>query len=147
MVSNNVDSLSAFNFIHVIFMLQYIIVYFLKIGQGPLQKSLETTIFFLSGLTKIVSNNVESLSAFNFIHVNFLCQFFSLPVHIARWAHMRHFLSVCLSVRHWIKIHISESILCFLLTTVVELWTVFDEHYSLLDQSNNMGRCISTDHF
>ncbi len=27
---------------------------------------------------------------------------------------------------------------------VMELWTVFHEHYSLLDQSSNMGRCIST---
>ncbi len=27
---------------------------------------------------------------------------------------------------------------------VVELWTAFNEHYSLLGQSNNMGRCIST---
>ncbi len=29
---------------------------------------------------------------------------------------------------------------------VVELWTVFHEHYSLLGQSSIMGRCISTDH-
>ena len=26
---------------------------------------------------------------------------------------------------------------------VVDLWTVFHEHYSLLDQSSNMGHCIS----
>ncbi len=34
----------------------------------------------------------------------------SPPVHFARWAHMRRFLSVCLSV-NLIKIHISESII------------------------------------
>ena len=28
---------------------------------------------------------------------------------------------------------------------VVELWTVFHEHDSLLGQSSNMGCCISTD--
>ena len=37
---------------------------------------------------------------------------------------------------------------CERVTTVevVELWTVFHEHYSLLGQSRNMGRFISTDH-
>ncbi len=32
------------------------------------------------------------------------------PMHIARWAHMHRFLSVRLSVCHWIIIHVSESI-------------------------------------
>ena len=29
---------------------------------------------------------------------------------------------------------------------VMDLWTVFHEHYSLLVQSSDVGRCISTDH-
>ena len=41
--------------------------------------------------------------------------FLSPPVHIAQWAHMHRFPSVCPSVRlsicHWIIIHISESII------------------------------------
>ncbi len=42
----------------------------------------------------------------------FLCLYFLLspPMHIARWAHMHRFLSVCLSARHWIIIDISESL-------------------------------------
>ena len=39
---------------------------------------------------------------------------FDPPVHFARWAHMRHFLSVCvtfwLDQKYWIIIHFSESI-------------------------------------
>ncbi len=37
--------------------------------------------------------------------------FLSPPVHIARWAHMHRFLPVQPSVRHWIMIHISKSII------------------------------------
>ncbi len=33
----------------------------------------------------------------------------SPPVHIARWAHMRHFLSVCLSVWTWPKIRLDNN--------------------------------------
>ncbi len=45
-------------------------------------------------------------------HTNVTC-FLSKPVHIARWAHMHRFLSIRLSVCHWIilVIHISKSII------------------------------------
>ena len=43
-----------------------------------------------------------------YLSAYFLCNIFSPPLHIARWAHMHRFLSICPSVT-LLKIHISES--------------------------------------
>ncbi len=65
------------------------------------------TVYHTLKCSKIL--RVSNLPLFCPIH------FLSPPVHIARWAHMHRFLSVCLSVRlsvcHWIIIHISKSII------------------------------------
>ncbi len=47
---------------------------------------------------------------FCFKYIYCTLPFLSPPVHVARWAHRRHFLSVCLYKKFKNKIHISKSI-------------------------------------
>ncbi len=47
---------------------------------------------------------------------------------------------------HWLLPPINSCVPLPPTVEVVELWTIFDEHFSLLCQSSNIGRCISTDH-
>ncbi len=61
---------------------------------------------FIANLTK--PKSVQNSPGLRYIYYIW---FLSPPVHIARWAHMHRFLSVCPSVRHWTKIHNSESII------------------------------------
>ncbi len=42
--------------------------------------------------------------------------------------------------------HVGSHLAYILTVEVVELWTIFHEHYSLLGWSSNTGHCISTDH-
>ncbi len=68
----------------------------------------------IEGLTDILSCRPEIIFGRTVeISLPYMSVILSPPVHIAQWAHMHHFLSICLSVRtsicHW-KIHIGESI-------------------------------------
>ncbi len=60
------------------------------------------------GKSMIFQKKIWSHS-YQFLFLHASDQFLSPPVQIARWAHIHRFLSVRLSVRHWIIIHISES--------------------------------------
>ena len=75
------------------------------------------------------------LHAYNYITnvVRYQCQ----------WANGRATIEHPLSIHRESSFHQAPSSTT---VEVVELWTVFHEHYSLLGQSSNMGCCISTDH-